>query len=213
MINNWIRLKSSLLENLNDLLTKNYKSYYIILTAIFLGAIFFVQSRRSQITDEDLLRYGNAFYDSPSAVLEFEIYFETILSEFLKSCEWTETNKEYNALFVFSPYDCYTCIKYAKDMYSMTADNNSLDNVSAHIVIYDSGNSEAESLTINWKLNQSILASSVSIGGKWDTPIVALLDDQNKLLYANTIINSKERQRLLLQRYIGEISRLPKQSE
>ena len=114
---------------------------------------------------------------------------------------------EPTALFFFHPLDCFVCIRYMGEMLHMASDESQdSGGINVEVLAYDSNQTELKSLAHGWGddgENWFLLHDAHLV---WPTPFVVVLDAGGNAVFANTIVNSSERQEIVMQAYSHKLN-------
>lgn len=157
-----------------------------------------------------VLNYGNPF-EGEQELQALQAYLaSTSISEGTgeTSLNHLIEKKKPVVLLFFQPLDCHVCLGYMREMWEVANDTRGQNEVQAVMLAYNSNPTELQSLAKNWEYPDPLFLVDRPHPAAWATPFIAILDREGNVVFANAIINSSERQALLMQAYHDQVSRL-----
>lgn len=153
------------------------------------------------------MRYGNPFANENelndlrrylAAAIVYDDTAEVALQEWIG--EQTPA-----ALFFFDPIDCAVCINYMRQMRKIASVQRRTNDLTVATIAFNADPIGLTSLAINWGDSARVFRAKTTVPESWITPFFVVLDRQGGISFANSIINSQERQAIVAETFQGAI--------
>ena len=154
----------------------------------------------SQSSDYTVIEHANPFRSETQMEALRQYLDDMVLADGTVDMPMTQimASKRPTIIFIFDPVDCSVCLNYMTQMRAVL-DSSVLHTdhtfVTAAFHIDQIG---VSSLAYNFRYPDTIYRVVKPPPPAWSTPIVVIVDQSGKIRFANAIINSQDRQEVLV---------------